>query len=277
MKIKKINDIKIKPLKFSKIELPIKGADLFDGLGGLYSNIFLLAKKRSGKSTVIYNILKNCAGRDTKIYIFCSTVNKDESYKKIMDYLDKKNIYYEAYTAISEDNINNLSEIIDELKANQNEGNETIKEETKEEPKKNNLLDFGDKVEEEKKERKPRKLKYIAPENIFIFDDLGQLLRDPMVEQLLKTNRHYKSKVILSSQYLNDLKPASRLNLDYLLIWGGQPEEKLKIIHKDIDIATDLNNFLEIYEEATSEKYNFLYIDIRAEKYRKNFNEEILL
>lgn len=275
MKIKKINNIKIKPIKCDKLEQPIKGCELFPEIYGLYGNIFLVAKKRSGKSTVIYNILKKCAGKNTKIYIFCSTVNRDNAYEKIMDYLDNKNIFYESYTSIIDDKINNLDEILNELKNGADGKEEEEENEEEQKPKIKGIFEYED--DEIKKTEKKRiyKPKYVAPEAIFVFDDCGSSLLHRSIENLLKTNRHYKCKVILSSQYLNDLKPASRLNLDFVLIFKGMPLEKLQQIHKDIDVSIEFDKFVEMYEKATEQKFNFLYVDTRMEKYRINFNQEI--
>ena len=43
---------------------------------------------------------------------------------------------------------------------------------------------------EESIERKPRKPKRLAPEYVFIFDDLGNDLRHQSITQLFKTSRH---------------------------------------------------------------------------------------
>ena len=126
---------------------------------------------------------------------------------------------------------------------------------------------------EKEKQRKPRKPKRIAAEHFFIFDDLGVNLRSPIINTLLKTHRHYKSKVIISSQYLNDLLPEARLQLDFVLVFGGNSVEKMKALHKDIDLSIPFDDFIMLYKDATKEKYNFLYIDARSEQFRKNFNE----
>ena len=42
-----------------------------------------------------------------------------------------------------------------------------------------------------------RKQKKFSPEYVFIFDDLGNDLRNRSITQLLKTSRHYKAKVIV--------------------------------------------------------------------------------
>lgn len=272
MKLNKINDIKIKPIKnINNIDLPVKGSNLFPEIYGLYGNIFLLAKKRSGKSTVIYNIIKNCVGKKSKVYIFCSTCGKDKTYESIMDYLENRDIYFESYNSIIEDDINNLSQIIEDLK---NDSNEEDNEPEPNQPKKpKGIFDVEEVQEKKKREYKP---KYIAPENIFIFDDLGATLQNPALEQLLKTNRHYKSKVIISSQYIHDLRPASILNLDFCLIFKGMPVEKLEKMHKLLDLSTEFDKFNEMYDLATEKPFNFLYIDIRGEKFRINFDVEII-
>jgi hypothetical protein len=43
----------------------------------LYANIFLCARKNSGKTNVINTILQNCADKNTIVYIFSSTHEKD--------------------------------------------------------------------------------------------------------------------------------------------------------------------------------------------------------
>ncbi len=120
--------------------------------------------------------------------------------------------------------------------------------------------------------KKPRKL---APEVIFVFDDMASQLKDPNVTQLLKTNRHYKSKVIISSQYLKDMLPEARRQIDYWIMFGGIPEEKLETIREDADLAVSQPEFSAIYHFATREKYNFLYIDATNGTFRRNFNTSI--
>ena len=124
--------------------------------------------------------------------------------------------------------------------------------------------------------KKQHKSRYLAPEYIFIFDDLGASLRDKMIDSLLKVNRHYKAKVILSSQYVNDLSPQSRLQLDYILLFQNLPEQKLQEIYVGSDLSIDYDKFYELYKIATYKKYNFFYIDVRNETFRINFNTSIV-
>ena len=55
------------------------------------------------------------------------------------------------------------------------------------------------------------------------------------------------------------------------------PLEKVESIQKELDLNIPKKKFYEMYEKATSEKYNFLFVDVRNGKYRKNFNTQITL
>lgn len=263
IRVKKINNVTVKPIKQMKNDLIVKGEELFSEP---YCNVFLCAKKKSGKSTVIYNILKKCIGKNTKVHIFASTAFSDVTYKRIAEYLDNHEIDYEIYTSIVEEGVNVIKQIIDELNLEAQN-----KEEEEQKPAEPVMIEMGEK---ERPVRKPRKPKYLAPEHLFIFDDLGATLRDKAIDSLLKVNRHYKSKVIISSQYLNDLSPQARLQLDYVLLFKGLPMEKLGQIYKDIDLSIDFDEFLKYYEIATNEKFSFLYVDVRSERYRITFDRE---
>ena len=58
-------------------------------------------------------------------------------------------------------------------------------------------------------------------------------------------------------------------------MFGGYPEEKLEKLYDKLAISENFDVFQKLYKHATSEKYNFLYIDVRNNKYRKNFNIEL--
>ena len=80
-RVKKINDVVVKPPKVlldNQDNRPVKGAKM---IAEPYANIFLCARKKSGKTVTIHNILKNCVGRDTTVIFFCSTLYKDPTYR----------------------------------------------------------------------------------------------------------------------------------------------------------------------------------------------------
>ena len=84
-----------------------------------------------------------------------------------------------------------------------------------------------------KKGKKEKKSKYLTPEYIIIFDDLSSELKSKSLLSLLKFNRHFKAKLIISSQWLHDLLPESRKQIDLFLIFKGFSEEKIALFYKD--------------------------------------------
>lgn len=263
LRISKINDIMIKPVKQAKLRKEdVRGFEMFEEL---YANIFICAKKKSGKSTIIYNILKQCVGRDTRIFIFSATVHKDPTYLKILELFEGKGNTVLTFTSIMDGKTDNLMMIAEMLRDPKPE--EPADDEEK--------LDFIITSEPGNKKRKPKPEKMVAPEVIFVLDDLSKELRSESIGMLLKTNRHYKSKVIISSQYPKDLKPESLKQLDYLLLLGKHTDDKLTEIYNQVDLSIPLDSFLRLYHYATSNPFSFLYIDVNKDEYRKNFNKEL--
>lgn len=255
IKIKKINKEIVKPIPLECVPIEkIKGYCLFPDL---YCNIFLVARKKSGKTSAIFKILKSCIGKHTKIYIFASTIHKDQNLLHIVKYLKAKGNEVETFTSLKD----HLEPIVNGLQV------ADVEEEEK--PKLRFIVSNNDNDDQKPKSKKETK---ISPEYVFVFDDLGNELRNPLIDQLLKTNRHYKSKVILSSQYVNDLKPESRRQIDYYLLFGGHSIDKVQTIYTDADLPIDFDLFLKLYQNATTNKFNFFYVDVRDVVFKKNFN-----
>lgn len=273
--VRTINDKKVRPIPVKKVEIDkIKGYDLFPEI---YSNIFLCAKKKSGKTSVINKILKECIDKETRLFVFCATHNKDQSYLAIKKMLKKKEIRNAFFDSIiDEDGVNNLELIIEELKKEVPEGseNEESSEEESEIEEKVCMFDEGENLKFKIKKKKPRK---ISPKVVFVFDDMSDQLKDRNVPKLLKTNRHFKSKVIVSSQYPYDIEPGSRTQFDYWILFKGHEDAKLEAIHKNAGLPIDFELFKRLYHIATAGNYNFLYIDTVKNQYRRNFDEEIII
>jgi hypothetical protein len=291
--LEKINKEVVKPIPLPPEDLkPVKGFSICEEP---YANIFLCARKNSGKTTVLFKILKECAGKHTVIIIFCSTAHKDRNYLAIRKYFEKKGNEIRVYTSIYEDGVDQIEELINEIteaaKAKEEEENneeqtEQIenKDDIFEQLKKHNdilgqFLDHhpnGIEPQNEIKEKK-KKTKYLAPEYILVFDDLSSELKSSSLTRLLKFNRHMKMKCLISSQWVHDLAPESRKQLDLFIIFKGFPEKKLEIIHKDIDSAVPFELFYKMYRKATKRPYSFLYCDTRSDSFRRNFNEKFII
>ena len=254
--VQKINNEVVKevPLLEPKDTRPIKGQNLF---AEIFANIYCVAKKKSGKTSVEYKILKRCCGPKTKIIAFCSTLNKDPSWATIRAWAEHKQIPFEGYTSIKDDNgVDLLDQLVQSLQEKASIDPERVR----------GLLD----EEEEEDDEKPSK--YRSPEYVIVFDDLANELKNSSITTLLKKNRHFRCKVILSSQYLNDLPPAARKQLDYWILFKGHPKPKIEDIHRDADVSISVDQFWEVYKFATQEPYSFLYIDCANGMFRRNFN-----
>ena len=114
--IKKINNEIIVPVKKIKSQdkRPIKGESICNEL---YSQIFLVAKKNSGKSTVLHNILNKFADKKTQIIAFCSTMYQDDIWKSIRIMCKKNDFMFTGYSSIinPDDGTNNLRTILEEI------------------------------------------------------------------------------------------------------------------------------------------------------------------
>ena len=132
-------------------------------------------------------------------------------------------------------------------------------------------------TDNDKKKKKARKSKYQVCDYMIIFDDLSGELKSKSIVELLKKNRHYRTKIILSSQYMNDLKPECRKQIDLFLIFKGFNSKKLEEIHRDCDSSVPLETFIEVYKQATEKLYSFLFIETREDTLRMNFDREFII
>lgn len=263
---KTLNTFEVEPVKIVEEKKEnILGYDMFPLL---YNNIFLIAKKKSGKSNVIYNILDKGANKHTNILFFVPTFHRDAVYMKMAEMLDKKKINYQVFSDIIEDGVNVLDDIIKDLEAP-----EPVVIKTDGQPVRTM---FGlVKPPREKKEGKGKK----APKHIIVLDDCGNSLKNSSVTKLLKINRHLHARVIISSQHQGDMFQQAFRQMDNLIIFRGLSSnvEKLEQIYRNADLSLPFEEFVSVYRFATLKPFSFLYIDTRNNQYRVNFNKEIEL
>ena len=314
----RINSVKIQPVPvmMPTDNRPIKGQDLFPDVNGLYANIFCVASKNSGKSTVIARIVQCCATKETQIIAFVSTLYKDNTWLFIQDWCKKNKIPFEGHLSIMDGKTNLLQELVDRLQDESEEQKEaalsgkvvkhrsrvTLMEKTSVDndsiwnapklprPKHTGPVllfdddndDAGSASENEGEEFKAHlplpknKEKCRAPEYIIILDDLSTELRNPALPALLKKNRHFRCKIIVSSQYI-DMFPDARSQIDYWLLWGRIVPKKLEVIYDCVGLPMPLDTFMKVYETVTDQPYQFLYIDVKNGTLRRNFDYEFVM
>jgi hypothetical protein len=295
LKLSKINNEVVKPLPVigEQDKRPVLGANL---IPEVYSNVGIISKKNTGKTTIIGKILNNCVGKETqKVLLFASTAYKDSAYKTIRKQLEHKNVDVEVYTSIFENGQNVLDDLVHDLEqeAKQREVDEEkgipqgprVKDERTDVEK---ILDIISKengingyidLEEEEAElnnnKKQRKSKFKMAEYVIVIDDLSNECRSQSLSTLLKKNRHFRVLTLVSVQWLADIHPQALRQLDVWIVMRGFNEKQLEKIYKDAQLSCPFETFVQIYQFATKEKYNFLYIDAKNMKFRKNFNLEI--
>jgi len=262
-----LNKIKVKPLQYGLIQDTnlIKGNELFPSL---YYNLFICSKKKSGKTSLINTILEKCTDKRTLFFIFCPTIHVDNSWKSMTTFLENRGNVVKAYSDVMDGKVNILNEIVNELSIGEEQEEQDIAF-VEDNIKK---IKFDEPKDKKKREYKPKKK---SVEICFIFDDTSDMLRNPAVSTLLKKNRHLKANVIISSQYLHDLQPSSIKQLDYFIAFKSFSDDKLALIHKGLDLSINFNELLNIYQHCTEKPYSFLYINVRSEEYRCNFNKKI--
>ncbi len=297
MKEIKLNKVKINPILTNEISYDRKNLKSFDMVPLLYYNMFLCSKKKSGKTSVIGNLLEKTCGRKTTVFLFCATYQVDSTWKAIIKKLRKKNINVVCFDTLKEGRVNHLDILIDELSVAVDEDEEIPKKDEKRVPQRVDIFNnrpklyFGEGEDEDEevitkeveenhfieKRKQKKTVKKKSPPYIFVMDDLSTEIRNPAIARLLKVHRHLKSSVIISSQYLHDLKPASILQLDIFLTFKGMSEDKMEKIHRLLDISMSFEDFFQAYHYCTKEKYNFFYLNCRTEEMRRNFNRLITL
>lgn len=277
MKKTKTSDIKIKPIPGVDRDGK-KGNAFFDRPN---SNVFLLAPKQSGKTTVIYNILEGITDDDTIVIFFAGKIHKDPSYKAAIKMLKDKNIKHIKETSFFKEidgkKENQLKKLLDHLSnGDDDDSDDEFLEDSAiapriENPKKGEEFNYkepgkitkryGVKVPKsfanrELSKNRSREVEYMNPlKYIFVIDDLSNEIRySSDLTALLKSNDHLNATVLVASQSKTDLQPGTINNLDFLIIFANIPKDKLEAVHRDIGSVIDFNTFYKIYLDATNEE-----------------------
>jgi len=262
--MKRVNDLKVRNVRVSNPAgtLPVKGKAIYPDV---YANCFILAKKKSGKTVTIHSMIKELAlPKHTTVLAFSNTVDRDPVWLEIQDMCERKKIAFQGYNSLTQDGVNVLEVFMQEMDPDNSGDLELDNEEEK--------AVLPKPFEESKKKRKPPAPKYQFPKFLMVFDDLSDELKNKTFIKFTKVHRHYKVFSIISNQYLNDVPPSVRKQMDLWLVFKGQPLDKLEVIHKDGDSTLPLDEFEELYKDATEEKFHFFYFDCRREEYRKDFS-----
>ena len=247
LKTEKVNDYKIEPKVKSKIDKrPYSYSNVFNHP---FPNIYLCAKKNSGKSVLISNLIDILADKkNTEVIIFSSTIKNDQLF---IEYVKKRNKDgYNIKVSKNPDDLHTHTDLVEKFL---------------DDPKRSKVYyDY------------PRQF----PLAIYIMDDFRISLReDKYLNDIASRNRHYKSVIIYSSQRYRDVSTIVRINLNVLVLFAGMNEVNIKTCYEECinDMKLSYEDFKLLYDDATREKYGFLYIDVDLQEFRKNLSNKYVL
>lgn len=231
METKKNNKLKVLPVKNSSVKKEFP--QIPEPLLQPPFTVCLIAPTKSGKSTVITNLLKNALmGYNdnvfSEIYYISPTIPFDKTLKSIFD--DE-----EIIKITDEDDLIHLDSILSELIKAQKEKDEDERE---------HIL-------------------------IILDDCLDYLKKSKKLDSLPSYSRHFKISIILTCQVYNLVGVKFRKNVSSLII--GRIYNQKDIQNIEEEIGCNFHDFKSNYEKATEEPYSFLFVDNREMKLYKNF------
>jgi len=243
-----------------------------------YCNVMLNARKKAGKTTVVYRALEACVTKGMNVMLFAPTVNHDPTYAKMIKMLVKKGCNVKTFEHfIDENGVDHVKLLLNELILQKNKTDN--KKEDLSRPLGECYADFGKsrKVEDNKVKKKSSLIK---PDYILVFDDLSMSMRHPTISRLMTYNRHYKMKTFICCHDIMNMDQMASNSIDYYILFPNIPQEKVfKLCERvGLDFKTDTSKckkIWDIYEMATSKPYNFLYISKESFEFRHNFDKLI--
>ena len=102
-------------------------------------------------------------------------------------------------------------------------------------------------------------------------DDTSFTRKSQLLHQVYIRGRHYMISTITSTQVYKQISPIIRNNMTHLFIYRLRNYGGLEAIVEELSAIHDKKTFLQIYHEAVSEEYSFLYVNLMSKDKRKMF------
>ena len=173
------------------------------------------------------------------IYIFSPSINHDQTYEPIKQYIEEKlelhepdeeRFYFDEYEP------EELQKIIDNQK----------------------------RLIEHMKKKNAKKLYSI----LIVIDDFAdnpQFSRhSKLLHSLYTRGRHSMISTITSTQKFNAIHPIIRVNAESLYIYRFRNSKDLETFIEEVSGAVDRKTLMKIYTECTAEPFSFLYVRLTA-------------
>ncbi len=92
-----------------------------------------------------------------------------------------------------------------------------------------------------------------------------------VIGRLFLSGRHHGCSVLLGVQKLTLVSTVCRVNATGLLAFKVRNQKEYESIESEVTTLVDKHTFHEIWEEATSEPYSFLFIRLNAKSLNETF------
>jgi len=243
----------IKPIKIKEYE--VKQSE-YDHVGKLPIRSLLIGPSGSGKTVLLQNMIldiyRDCFSR---IYIFSPSVNVDASWSPVKHYIEhdmkidtkKEKIFFDHYDA---------SEL-------------------------NSIIQTQHKITEHMKKQGHKKLYQI----LIVIDDFADSTevsrQSKLLHGLFTRGRHNSISTIVASQKWSALAPIIRVNATELFIYRLRNYKDIECYLDELSALYDKKTLLDVYNQATSQPYSFLYVKLTAPKkedlFYQNLNKKIIV
>lgn len=263
----------------AQAHIPILGQQLFDQL---YGSLFWCASTNSGKTQQIAHFLRHTTDRRCTVFIVCGTLHTDPLWGSIVRMLEKRKIKVVTFDSLkTSDGGDVLSAIVQTMKSELGPGDEAEGSGTLLPPRPKVLFAppdgasvFGEPDHPPATKRKKPEPKTRVAKFHLVLDDLPrQALRGTSMADLLKQNRHYQCRVLLSSQHLVHLAPDAFSNLNRILIGRWFSQSYIQRLWSRINLQVSAPDFFALYQTVVSQPFRFLNIDLRTGDYKVNFGK----
>jgi hypothetical protein len=226
------------------------------------SNAIIVAPSFTGKSVLINNLILKKKFRYLEeydyIYLISPTILMDDSYQVMRDYIQmikqqkQKKLDIMIKKGLIDKNIPKELDVSDDQIIFHPSYDEVFIE---------NVLDT----------KKPEH------KILFILDDVADSLKSAsqksILERVFFRGRHENVFCWISSQRYIKIVPNIRTNANSVILFQTNNKDSKKIAE---ELSNDsVENFLTLYNRCTRDKYNFMYIDVKAKTSYCNFTHKI--
>ena len=234
---------KISPIQLK--EYNCKQSKYSDVAPKLPMRSMLVGPSGGGKTVLLTNMIldiyRDCFSR---VYVWSPSINVDSTWKPVKDYIrdhikpnDREKCYFDSYEP---------SELEQVIKTQQK------------------VIDY-------QKEQKHKDLYQILIVIDDFADDTNFTRKSTLLHQLYIRGRHYMISTITSTQVYKQISPIVRKNMTHLFIYRLRNYGDLEAIIEEMSAIYDKKTLLQMYHEAISEPYSFLYINLMQKDKSKMF------